>query len=77
MIAYPQVNLSLDRLHRGGWEMGDICLEQAGGRMWVVTGQRGKHWIIAKAPSQTAAWWLAWRQAELLRKNRKRKAKGA
>ena len=75
MLAYPKVDLSLDRLNRGGWAMGDIPVDRADGRVWVVTGQRGKHWIIAQAPSQAAAWWLAWRQAHKLEKQRPRRRK--
>ena len=73
MLAYPKVDLSLDRLNRGGWAMGDLPVDQPDGRVWIVTGQRGKHWIIAQAPSQAAAWWLAWRQAKLLEKQRRRR----
>jgi hypothetical protein len=74
MLAYPQVDHSLDQLHRNGWAMGDVCVNHPNGRMWVVTGHRGKHWIIAKAPGQAAAWWLAWQQAEVLKKDRKKKS---
>jgi hypothetical protein len=73
MLAYPKVDQSLDRLSQGGWAMGDLCVERPEGRVWIVTGQRGRHWIIAQAPSQVAAWWLAWRQAEKLGKPRGRK----
>jgi hypothetical protein len=73
MLAYPKVDLSLDRLNRGGWVMGDLPVDHPDGRVWVVTGQRGKHWIIAQAPSQAAAWWLASRQARLLEKQRRRR----
>ena len=77
MLTYPQVDESLDRLQRGGWAMGDICVNHPNGREWVVTGQRGKHWIIARAPSQAAAWWLAWRQSARLAHSRRRKRKEA
>lgn len=66
MTAYPSVDQSLERLNQVGWAMGDVCVNHPTGRVWVVTGKRGKHWIVAKAPSQAAAWWLAWRQARLL-----------
>ncbi len=66
MLAYPRVELSLNRLKQGGWAMGDLCVERPEGRVWIVTGQRRKHWIIAQAPSQAAAWWLAWDQANKL-----------
>lgn len=72
MLAYPRVDLSLDRLRRGGWAMGDLCIERPEGRVWIVTGQRRKHWIIAQAPSQAAAWWLAWQQAEQLQPAKRR-----
>jgi hypothetical protein len=75
MLAYPKVNLSLDRLNRDGWAMGDLPVDRPEGRVWIVTGQRGKHWIIAQAPSQAAAWWLAWRQARQLEKQRPRRRK--
>ena len=55
MLAYPKVDLTVGRLNRGGWVMGDLCLDREDGRAWIVTGQRGKHWIIAQAPSQAAA----------------------
>ena len=73
MLAYPNVDWSVDRLKSGGWAMGDLCLERADGRVWIVTGQRGKHWIIAQAQCQAAAWWLAWRQAKVLEADRKRR----
>ena len=72
MLAYPKVDLSVGRLNRGGWVMGDLCLDREDGRAWIVTGQRGKHWIIAQAPSQAASWWLAWRQAKQLEAERRR-----
>jgi hypothetical protein len=72
MLAYPRVDLSLDRLRRGGWAMGDLCVERPEGRVWIVTGQRRKHWIIAQAPSQAAAWWLAWEQASKLARPKRR-----
>jgi hypothetical protein len=75
MLAYPKVDLSLDRLNRDGWAMGDLPVDRPEGRVWIVTGQRGKHWIIAQAPSQAAAWWLAWRQARRLEKQRPRRRK--
>ena len=76
MLAYPKVDQSLDRLNQHGWAMGDLRVEHPEGHVWVVTGQRGKHWIIAQAPSQAAAWWLAWRQAAKLgcQRTRRRKA---
>src|SRR5213082_1109941 len=77
MLAYPQVNQSLERLSRGGWAMGDLCIDRPDGRVWIVTGQRRKHWIIAQAPSQAAAWWLVWRQADLLEKERNRKKRSS
>jgi len=73
MLAYPNVDWSVDRLKSGGWAMGDLCLERADGRVWIVTGQRGKHWIIAQAQCQAAAWWLAARQAKVLELDRKRR----
>jgi hypothetical protein len=73
MLAYPSVDSSLERLNRVGWVIGDVCVNHPAGRVWVVTGQRGRHWIIARAPSQAAAWWLAWRQARLLTLNSRRK----
>ena len=75
MLAYPKVDQSLDRLSSRGWAMGDMCVQHPDGRVWLVTGQRGKHWIIAQAPSQAAAWWLAWRQADLLAKSGKKKTR--
>lgn len=72
MLAYPRVDFSLDRLRRGGWAMGDLCIERPEGRAWIVTGQRRKHWIIAQAPSQAAAWFLAWEQAANLERDKKR-----
>jgi hypothetical protein len=72
MLAYPKVDLSLDRLRRGGWAMGDLCVDRPEGRVWIVTGQRRKHWIIAQAPSQAAAWWLAWEQAAKLARPKQR-----
>lgn len=72
MLAYPQVDQSLDRLNKSGWAMGDLCVDHPTGRVWLVTGQRGKHWIIAQAPSQTAAWWLAWQQADQLERERRK-----
>ena len=73
MLAYPKVTLSLDRLRRGDWAMGDLCVERPEGRIWIVTGQRRKHWIIAQAPSQAAAWFLAWEQADKLARPRRRR----
>jgi hypothetical protein len=52
--------------------MGDLCIERPEGRVWIVTGQRRKHWIIAQAPSQAAAWWLAWEQAAQLQPVKRR-----
>ena len=72
MLAYPRVDLSLDRLRRGGWAMGDLCVVRPEGRVWIVTGQRRKHWIIAQATSQAAAWWLAWEQASKLARPKRR-----
>lgn len=77
MLAYPKVDLSLDGLQRGGWAMGDLCVERAGGRVWIVTGQRRKHWIIAQAPSQAAAWFLAWEQAAKLAREKRRQKRRA
>jgi hypothetical protein len=54
--------------------MGDLCVERPEGRVWIVTGQRRKHWIIAQAPSQAAAWFLAWEQAAKLARPRKRRS---
>ncbi len=42
MLAYPKVDLSLDRLNQGGWAMGDLPVDRPEGRVWVVTGQRDK-----------------------------------
>lgn len=75
MLAYPNVADSLARLRQGGWVIGDVCVECPQGREWIVTGQRSKHWIIARAPSQAAAWWLAWRQAAKLAAERQRRSK--
>ena len=76
MLAYPKVDLSLDRLRRGGWAMGDLCVERPEGRVWIVTGHRRKHWIIAQAPCQAAAWFLAWEQAaKLAREKKKRRSR--
>jgi hypothetical protein len=66
MIAYPNVELSVQRLLRFGWKTGDVSFDGPEGREWLVTGQRGKHWIVARGPSQAAAWWLAWKQANQL-----------
>ncbi len=75
MLAYPQVDQSYHRLSGDGWSMADLCIDHPQGRSWVVTGHRGKHWIVARAPSQAAAWFLAWEQAERLKpKPRRRKA---
>jgi hypothetical protein len=74
MLAYPKVDLSLDRLRRGGWAMGDLCVQRPEGRVWIVTGQRRRHWIIAQAPSQAAAWWLAGQQAAKLARPKQRSA---
>ena len=74
MLAYPKVDLSLDRLRRCGWAMGDLCVERPNGRVWIVTGQRRNHWIIAQAPSQAAAWFLAQEQAAKLARRKRRKA---
>ena len=73
MLAYPRVDQSLDRLTQFGWGIGDLCVDRPQGRVWIVTGQRGRHWIIAQAPSQAAAWWLAWRQAAQLGQPKSRK----
>ena len=70
MLAYPDVHSSLDRLSKGGWKMGDLCVKRPEGHVWIVTGNRRRHWIIAQAPSQAAAWWLARRQADLLKRKR-------
>ncbi len=77
MLAYPRVDLSLDRLRRFGWAMGDLCVERPEGRVWIVTGQRGKHWIITQAPCQAAAWWLAWEQAHKLARPTRQKRRTA
>jgi hypothetical protein len=77
MQAYPKVEESLELLKTVGWAMGDVCVEHPDGRQWIVTGQRYKHWIIARAPSQAAAWWLAWRQAAALARTRRRSKKEA
>ncbi len=70
MLAYPNVHISLDRLNKGGWKMGDLRVKRPEGQVWIVTGHRGKHWIIAQASSQAAAWWLARRQADRLKRKR-------
>ena len=54
--------------------MGDLCIARPEGRVWIVTGQRRKHWIIAQAPSQAAAWFLAWEQAAKLARGKKQVA---
>lgn len=77
MQAYPKVEESLGLLKNVGWAMGDVRVEHPSGRVWIVTGQRGKHWIIARAPSQAAAWWLAWRQAAALARDRRTVRKAA
>jgi hypothetical protein len=54
--------------------MGDLCVERPDGRVWIVTGQRRQHWIIAQAPSQAAAWFLACEQAAKLARRKRRKS---
>ncbi len=73
MLGYPDVHKSLDRLNKSGWAMGDLLVKRHEGQVWLVTGHRGKHWIIAQAPNQAAAWWLAWRQADRLKRKRQRR----
>jgi hypothetical protein len=67
-LGYPDVHQSLDRLNQSGWAMGDLLVKRDDGQVWLVTGHRGKHWIIAQAPNQAAAWWLARRQADKLKR---------
>ena len=52
MLAYPDVHKSLDRLNKSGWAMGDLCVKRPEGQVWIVTGHRGKHWIIAQRPTR-------------------------
>jgi hypothetical protein len=54
--------------------MGDLLVSRPDGSVWIVTGQRRNHWIIAQAPSQAAAWWLAYEQALKLAGPKKRSA---
>ncbi len=72
MLAYPNVQFSLDRLNKGGWKMGDLCVKRPEGQVWIVTGNRRGHWIIAQASNQAAAWWLAQRQADRLKRKKKK-----
>jgi hypothetical protein len=73
---FPTVDESRDRLHRAGWNVGEVAgiggwpeLRSNGEaslrtrRIWLVTGTNGGHRVHAMAPSQAEAWWRACEQA--------------
>jgi hypothetical protein len=60
--TYPSVDDSRDRLHRGGWSIG----ESGGADVWLVTGTNGKNAIRTEGRSQAEAWHRAVLQAEAI-----------
>ncbi len=45
-----------ERLHSTGWSVGEVCYTKNGGDVWLVYAHQGEQKIVAKAPTQTAAW---------------------
>jgi hypothetical protein len=52
MPTYPNVDQSLDRLHRAGWSVGEIATAAG----WVVTGTNGENALDARGRTQAEAW---------------------
>jgi hypothetical protein len=52
-----------DRLHRVGWSVGETCFQTDAGVVWQVDGTNGENRLLARAPTQAAAWRQAVEQA--------------
>jgi hypothetical protein len=55
----PSVDESADRLHLGGWSVGELPTVAG----WLVTGLNGENLIEAPADTQSEAWQRACEQA--------------
>lgn len=52
-----------DTLHRAGWSSGDLSFNNGERLVWQVYAYRGDQRIVARASTQSEAWWLAAKQA--------------
>jgi hypothetical protein len=60
LSTQPSVDESRDRLHRGGWSIGDA----GSGDLWQVCGTKGEHQLRAVGRTQSEAWRNACELAE-------------
>jgi hypothetical protein len=51
------------RLHAAGWSVGETCFRTNCGPVWQVDGTNGENQLPARAPTRTAAWRQAVKQA--------------
>jgi hypothetical protein len=51
------------RLHASGWSVGESCFLTNSGIVWQVDGTNGANRLLARGPSQAAAWRSACEQA--------------
>jgi hypothetical protein len=59
---YPDVDESLDRLHRAGWSVGHT----GSATLWLVSGSNGENVFCACGSSLAEAYWRACVQAREL-----------
>jgi hypothetical protein len=52
VATHPTVDISLDRLHRAGWSVGEI----ATAARWLVTGTNGENALDTRRVKQAQAW---------------------
>jgi hypothetical protein len=64
LAVNPRTDLdaALDRLHRAGWTVGEVCC----GSAWIVCGQNGENLIRAEGTTQAEAWRRACEQAAMV-----------
>lgn len=53
-------------LHKAGWSIGDVEVEDVdtGLKFWLFTGRNGENPIRARHPNMLLAWWIATEQAK-------------
>jgi hypothetical protein len=64
----PTIEAVRRRLHHYGWSMVHAAFVTLdGGKLWVVSGRRGKQFFSAQGGTEREAWQAAWRLAQQLR----------
>jgi hypothetical protein len=56
MNNYPPVEVSMARLYRAGWCVGEILPGASPAGVWRVLAARGKHYLDVHGETQAEAW---------------------